>query len=233
MAISIVQSNSSGAGGTPNQSIAFTSNNTAGNLLVAVINGPTANPTSVTDTAGNNWVLLGSINGRFLSTYYVLSAKGGANTVTVNNSGSVAQSVGIIEVSQGAGSGLVWTVDGTYNPINLSGAAGSAVTSNPITIAKSNNILISQVGVVGSTTITVTPTGGFSSQQASYANSSDNVEMQTRIVSASGSYTSTATLSAATNFWDVDISSFAAVPPSVVKPAPFLLDVYYASGMIT
>lgn len=92
MAIGLVgnQATSSNKTTTGTNTAAYTTNNTAGNLLVCAIgtrsNAGTTTVGSVTDTAGNTWVAGPVLNGSiyWVALYYVLNAKSGANTVTVN-----------------------------------------------------------------------------------------------------------------------------------------------------
>ena len=104
MAPAFVQKNDGtlfGSGNHLSTTLAYSSNNTLGNLLVAVVSwfnqstsGPNAVAVTVTDSAGNTWQ---SIPTRFSSTngaealqfWYALNCKAGANTVTFSfNDGS-------------------------------------------------------------------------------------------------------------------------------------------------
>lgn len=91
MAMSLAQSKtkyvaSSGIG------VAFTGSNTAGNLIVVFTSSSTNATASVTDTQSNTYVALTKFNftisTRSLNVSYVLSCKGGANTLTVTSAGS-------------------------------------------------------------------------------------------------------------------------------------------------
>lgn len=77
-----VQSNSAAASLT----VAFSSNVTSGNLLVAVGGAfNSQNPTGCTDTLGNSYTLLGIMNGSAGVTfiYYTITGSSGANTITI------------------------------------------------------------------------------------------------------------------------------------------------------
>lgn len=93
MAWAFVQANGTGeAGSDTNVAHAYTTNNTAGNLLVLAVGwSPTATAIStVTDSAGNTWTQVSTNSpvdvsgGTFgFAVYYALNCAAGANTVTV------------------------------------------------------------------------------------------------------------------------------------------------------
>lgn len=229
MAITIVQSNS-GANALASEPVAFLSNNGVGNLLVGLVNATALLPNSFGDSAGNSWQLLGSDSTvRMLAVYYCLSSKGGANTVTAGYSLPTRNVLSIIEVS--AGGGFNWVVDGTYTAVNI-GGPGTVVTGNPITLTHDNGIVISQVGVLA-LSVTITAGASWIKNQQVAEPTGDTVMMQTQIISASGNYTPTATISASSS-WDVDISGFATVPSPgpPLTSAVFPLPVYKAIGIL-
>lgn len=71
--------------------LVFGSNNTAGNLLVCFFNGTASGTPGISDSAGNTWTqLFDSVNspssGEHCTAWYTI-AKGGANTVTLTDTG--------------------------------------------------------------------------------------------------------------------------------------------------
>ena len=77
-----VQSNDA----TASLSVAFSSNVTAGNLLVAIGGGfNNQNPTGCTDTIGNSYTLLQEADGAFgtVFIYYAINTTSAANTITI------------------------------------------------------------------------------------------------------------------------------------------------------
>src|SRR5580692_5995836 len=85
-------------GGTSNTlnslGIAFTSNNTVGNLLVCagVVNASTLAGLTITDSQGNAWTIALQDNWKSLSTFFMAYApncKVGANTLTIDQTGSL------------------------------------------------------------------------------------------------------------------------------------------------
>ncbi len=137
--------------GTGSCTIPYPSPNVAHNFLVAECEGIGGSTCSLTDTAGNSWILANqgdnSLNSH-ISILYVNDAKGGANTVTCNISSSggwqtcaVAEFSGISNVSpldqtaSGANSSTVnWNVTAGGATAQASeliiGAGGTASTDN-------------------------------------------------------------------------------------------------------
>jgi hypothetical protein len=83
---------------------AFVSNNTAGNLLVAMIHevGSGPAPSSVTDSQGNTWYQLGASDINISTIFYCPSCLGGPNVVTVHFPTSVGVN-GSISVAEYSG----------------------------------------------------------------------------------------------------------------------------------
>jgi hypothetical protein len=108
-------------------SVAYPSNNTAGDLLVAFADGQGASFTAApTDTAGNTWTKLYQFQdgSHFGNWYYVCNAKAGANTVTQTNSGSSTYGLHIYEFKGNLTSSC-------YDVGNYSGTFGSPSQSTP------------------------------------------------------------------------------------------------------
>jgi hypothetical protein len=134
-------------------SLAFTSSPTAGNFLLAVIDyGSSHAPvTSVTDTLGNTWALIGLRapedavkgvgNGDFQEIWYVANCLGGsADTVAFN--GGASGAISLLEESGVATINPV--VDYAYNPDGTGNTASTtfsgATTNAQYTIKAVNNI---------------------------------------------------------------------------------------------
>jgi hypothetical protein len=93
MAITLVQKTLTPFASASSFAAAYSSNNAAGNTLIAVsYNNGASNVPTVTDTAGNTWVsvntALSFIGTNSLGVFICLSCVGGANTVTYNTNGS-------------------------------------------------------------------------------------------------------------------------------------------------
>jgi hypothetical protein len=88
-------------------SLAYGSNNTAGNLLICkVVNaGGTQSATPPTDTQSNTWVK--AFKGNIYALFYVQNCKAGANTVTIASGTAQYQSFSLYEFSGIATSGAL------------------------------------------------------------------------------------------------------------------------------
>jgi hypothetical protein len=120
MAITFVQSRAS-ASGSIDQSLAYTSNVTAGNLLLVLIResgAQTADPV-VTDSLGNTYAKTVESAAPQVSLFWAKSASSGANTVTVNSDNVSATRLSIHEFA------------GTFaaDPNDQSGSNATAATS--------------------------------------------------------------------------------------------------------
>jgi hypothetical protein len=83
-------------------SVAFSSNNTAGNLLVCAI-ASGGNVTNVTDTAGNTWTKLEDTDDAgsplYADLWYTADCLGGANTVSLSGGFGGFESIAVAEFS--------------------------------------------------------------------------------------------------------------------------------------
>ncbi len=134
MTIAFVQSTSGISTGTPTSfAKAYGSNNTAGNLLIAVGTVPDAGggvPT-LTDSQGNTWTVANGLDGgsgknQFVG--YVQNCKGGANTVTANQ-GGVAVTGWDLAIYEFSGAALTGGPDHTATSLRY------ATTTTPTTTA--------------------------------------------------------------------------------------------------
>lgn len=143
-----------GKTGASISSLAFTSNNGAGNLLVAVFryNGASAAPmASISDTQGNTWVSAGARcfegyskganDANFLEVWYALNSIAGPNTVTPTmGSGTTggATHIGIAEFSGVATSNALVDYNFTGSTTGATSIPG-ATTNSQFTINAVNN----------------------------------------------------------------------------------------------
>ena len=138
MAIAVVQSARMTTFSTA-PSLAFGSNNTAGNVLVCLFYFNGAATPTVTDTRGNTWNLVGTkiiTNGGagFVFAYVCLSCAAGANTVSVNTGGSNGAIGLILEAS-----GFTSPATENYSTNNLGTSTGN---SNSITPNAANSLIL-------------------------------------------------------------------------------------------
>ncbi len=145
LAQTLVQSNSASTGSTSPGTLAFTSNNTAGNLIIVVarVSGGTSSvPTDLRNTyqtAVANQQL--GIGGSYLSVYYAENIAAGANTVSVVFTGGIAMRLAIFEYSGLATSGSLDRIAGN------SGSSTNTGTSGNVTTTAANELAFGAVGV--------------------------------------------------------------------------------------
>ena len=185
---------------------AYSSQQAAGNLnVVAVMWGDTTRAvSSVTDSRGNSYALAAgptTATGLSSAIYYAKNIASGSNAVTVTFNGTAAYpNVNVLEYS-----GL-----DTANPLDVSAAAtGSGTTANSGSAATTSaNELIVGAG---------NPTSGFTGAGSGFSNRVINGFggiSEDRVVSSSGSYNATASLTS--GVWVMQMAAFragAGTPP--------------------
>ncbi len=185
MAISLVQQNSGmdTSGGTGSVSVAFSSNNTAGNTLIVAIgsgNGATnGNLTSFSDTRGNTYTKKIDDNtnqGDGVQLWVCDSCAAGANTVSVSD-GSFATAMGIWEVS-----GL--NSSGSFDKSVITEVTGASPSSgSTATLSNANEFVIAFVAS-GPHNGTAYSVGSGYSNFAAQAGQFIDFGMQSKIVSS-------------------------------------------------
>jgi hypothetical protein len=180
--------------------IPFATGQTAGDLnVVAVMWGNTTSTvTSVTDSKGNSYSLaVGPTKATGLTSaiYYAKNIAAGTNTVTVKfNTTAAFPNVNVLEYG-----GL-----DTANPLDVSAAAtgtGTTANSGAATTTSAKELI---VGAGNPTSVFKTPGSGFSSRVINaYGGISED-----KIVSSTGSYNATATLTSGT--WVMQMATFRA-----------------------
>jgi len=137
MTISITQQNWLAATTTGSQSLAFTSNVTAGNVLIAVgyTYGSGIDLNAISDSRGNAWTrnVYGGNNGSFSGIWSCVAKDSGICTVTCGGTGNY-HSIGLLEVSGLDTSSLV---DNT----NSGSTTGTSITAS-ITTTTPNTLLV-------------------------------------------------------------------------------------------
>lgn len=205
MAISLppVQSATTNSSATGAKALAFTSNNTAGNLLIAglIVEDNTATVTTFADSLGNTWLALGTLfgsgGGYRHRIYYVKNCLGGANTVTVTPSAAVIVNFQIYEYS---GADTTAPVDGT--PAEASGSGGTPDSGN-ITTTVSGDLMFSII----SSGASPTQGSGFNLRRG---NTAWNQFMygEDKLAGAAGTYSGAWTV--ASGIWLVSAAAFKA-----------------------
>jgi hypothetical protein len=160
-------------GGSTNTGVgAFSSNNTAGNLLIVQVRSQVGGVNTCTDTLGNTYTKFydNTVSGssQFMTSFYCLNCRGGANTVTVT------EGTGFIRVAIGEWSGVsaIATVEGpatfatgigatsTTGNVTTTGtdlliALGQEITSNFASAPTVNNGFTVRVGDAGLNDVTI------------------------------------------------------------------------------
>lgn len=193
-----VQSTSTDAGGaTTGFSIAYTSNVTAGSLLVYAVRLGGDCTVGVTDTRGNTWTeiihsAVQTDDGSVLSVWYAKNASAGATTVNFTFSASVTSRLGIAEYS-----GIDTS---TAFDKQTSNQSGGSTSTAPVTTASQTPTNASSL-VVGFLTTGGDPTSisangggatGFTLREASSA--SNRFALEDKILSSSSAQTAGFTL---------------------------------------
>jgi len=157
--------------------LAYPSNNTAGNLLVAICRYNNGTSPTITDTAGNSWQTAVSFtNGASLvGVFYVLSAIAGANTVTFNATGASRSEQAVV---------LEYAVKAAFD--QEVHASGSSVfpTSAAITTTPAFELAINYVENESANSISAAPFLGYIQRD----NANGNVFVADRVIPA-GTYT--------------------------------------------
>ncbi len=190
--------------------VIYTAAQTAGNLNVVVVgwNDGTSKVTSVSDSCGNAYTLaVGPTSGTGLSQsiYYAKNIASGSNTVTVTfNQAAASPDIRILEYT---GLDPVSPLDVTAAAVGNSNSASSASAT---TTATSELIL-------GADTIATTTTGPGSGFTRRIITSPDSDLVEDKLVSTTGTYSATATLSSGS--WVMQMATFKAAssttPPAV------------------
>lgn len=224
MAIAFVQSTTGTNTATPTVTTAFGASVTTGNLIVISVSndsGLTGQITSITDTGGNTYTLIGTelAGSSVLGMYYAKNVTGGASfTVTVNWS----------EVSTGRVTVVAQEFSGcdTSSPLDQTagtGATGTAVdTGATASTSQADELIVGGVsydGVASTLTLGATFTN---LGQSNKANASAGQE--SKVVSSVSTYNATFTIGASRN-WEARVATFkAAGAAAAVKPSqPTLL----------
>ena len=202
--------------GTTN-SLAFSSANTAGNLIVAYVIWNNAGSVSLSDSRGNSYTSAAGRttwgNGWSSQVFYAKSIAGGANTVTATFSTAIS-GWGVVYIHEYSGVDKVSPVDATATATGSS----AAMNSGNVTTTTAGELLFA----AGASTSTVTAGGvGFTTRSTAY----DNRTMD-RTVTSAGTYN--ATMSQNSSGWVMHLVAFKAngatagdtTPPSVSVTSP-------------
>jgi hypothetical protein len=216
MSITHVQDASATFATATSFSTAYSSGNTTGNLLIALVeyNSNSATPT-ISDTNSNSWTQIFLNNNTFGSqtwaAWYAI-AKPGANTVQVGITGSAV--LGGIALGEFSG---VDTID--LNTAQATGS-GTSLASNSGSTAHANELLLGFLGTTGGAVGSSSP---FIDGGQILFGGSPYIEISYEIVNSTSSYSVSGT--GGSGNWAAQLSSFysSAPPPSGVLPTMILL----------
>ena len=206
--IKFIQGNYAVPSSATTVTVTFTAAQTAGNLNVVVVgwNDTTHTVSSVTDSSGNTYVrAVGPTVGGGISQsiYYAKSIAGAAanaNTVTVTfSAAATAPDIRILEYS-----GL-----NTTAPLDVTAAAsgsGTSVSSGSATTTSANELIL------GATTVSAATSGVGSGFTKRIQTVPDSDLVEDRIVTATGSYAATSTVTGGT--WVAQMATFSAAASS-------------------
>lgn len=201
MAIAYVQSRSVDSGAVSSATLAYSSNTTAGSLLiVAVRQSGTGGTCTISDSQSNTYVN-NAINSTFTSdklfVAYALNTTGGANTVTCTFGASVAMRWAIHEYSGLASSSAL-------DQSNVTTGNNTAPDSGNITTTVANELLFSACGCGANSTFTVG--ANYTLREQIPAGANGKLATEDRIVSATGTYSAPYTISGTTTWGDAILS---------------------------
>jgi hypothetical protein len=178
------------SGSVANANLAFVSNNTSGNILgmMCRIGSGTITVSTLTDSR-NTWTFakrqLDSSSVDTGELWYTLNCGAGANTVSITLTGTATLRWGLGE----------WTGNGAsaaFDSPAVSASAGSTnMDSGPKTTAQNNTLLIGGNFHANDFGASITAAGSFTERWQVASRS----QLQDRVVSATGTYNSLATLS--------------------------------------
>lgn len=215
MAVAFIQSNSAAS-----NSVAFSSNNTAGNFLVCCI-GTSGDVTNVTDTRGNAWSKAVDQNQSgillFSDIWYVPNCANGANTVTLSGGFGGFEIIGVAEYSGVA----------TSTPIDQTNSANNSINnpdSGPVTTTQASELLVGVIAHAGNNSA-ITFDSPWTQREDKQAGGIRRMAFADRIVSSTGTYNATGTFATSPADWQALIATFKAETSAVVVKRLSLLGV--------
>lgn len=208
MAIAYVQSTSKDAGTTTSSTLAFGSNNVAGNTIIVGIRIGTVSQTiTVSDTRGNTYASALQFDdtngGNTVAVFYALNIGAGANTITVSyTSGSATLRWAQLEYS---GTATSSPLDGTATNQQTT---GDSVFSANITTTVNGDLLIGIM--VNANGDTWTAGSGYTSREQVPVGGTSKLMLEDQIQSAAATVNATATMAGGGAPWSAGIVAFKA-----------------------
>jgi len=220
MTFAYVQGANNGGGAGPTQTLAYTSNNTVGNLLVCAVRlSSTGNTITVTDSQGNGGWTQAAAQGQTTDVHtnylwYCANCKAGANTITVTEAGGATSNIDIL-IAEYSGVATVTPILDKTASAQTNGSAtfssgNTATTTNPTELligsatSSSGNSGLPTANTFGSS---VSATGRLGSPGGGV-----KLFLFDGVTTATGAYAASATWSASGNGTSI-IATF--LPPGV------------------
>jgi hypothetical protein len=229
----LVQHASKDAGTTTSASLAFTSNNAAGNFIAVVIRaGRSGQVFTVSDSRGNTYkkaiTFNMTVDPNTMGIYYAENISAGANTITVSDTISGTLRFAIMEYSGVA----------TLNSIDATAVSqGTSVSPNSgtATTSLSGDLLLGEI--VTADPATFTSGTGYQIQDFVPAEPNTKLVTEDQLQTVVGSASATATLSAS-DPWGAALVAFKSAsgtppPPISVSVSPIAASVGTGSGVQT
>jgi hypothetical protein len=199
----LVQQAGKDAGMTSSTTLAFSSNNTAGNLIVVCVRASELNQVfSVTDTNGNQYRPARQYNvtldGVTLAIFYAENVRGGANTVSIADSRLGTLRVAILEYAGVA----------TANALDITAAAegfGTTLDSGSAQTTVAGTLLVGTVTTASPASFS--PGSGYALRASVPENNNAKLLVEDRVQGTAGSSAATGSLAVA-DAWGVILVAF-------------------------
>jgi hypothetical protein len=205
-------------------SVAFPASNTAGDLIVAFVRASTTPSITLSDTAGNTYTQAvtqaQTTDGHQIAIFYAanIQGSGGINTVTATFSAS--NNHPFLAIYEYSG---VSTLDKTAAAQGTTAAASSGATA---TTTATNELVFAGLGLPSSSTTTVTAGASFTLEQQDTRSGGSRAASEDQLVTATGAYAGSFTLSAADN-WSAVVATFL---PQSAPSTPAITTTSFAAG---
>jgi hypothetical protein len=216
--ISLVQHTSKDAGVTASSTLAFSSNNTAGNWIAVCIRaGHASQVLTVTDSNGNTYhqavlynMTVDTPNGETLGIFYAENVAGGANTVTVKE--SITNNTLRFAILEYSGVALANSLDATATSQGVSNAASSGT---PVNVLGGDLLL----GLITTSNPAVFTAGtGYTIRDAVPGTSNAKLITEDQIQAATGTASTSASLSVSDQ-WGAALAAFKAASGGTSGPS--------------
>jgi hypothetical protein len=186
--------------------LAFSSNVTAGNLIVVSIHSYQPNTYTVTDTRSNSYNLAtsqefaGDTNLKVFI-YWAICASSGACTVTITPNTSGFISFGLHEYSGVAASSPL-------DQVNSNQGTGTAVSSGAVTTTQADELLFAAMTSMAGSQVAITPDGDYT-QRLEFENGATEIHLNTQDRTVSATLTDTANWTLGSSLgWAAAVATF-------------------------